>query len=407
MEAVTSMRAAFLSYCRTNENDVVSLQQDIEELDYEAWIDHELTGGQAWWGHILENIRNCDCFLFALSTESLDSQACKLELGYAISLNKPVLPILIGDVSTNLIPKELSRIQFVDYRQQDKPGFIALRKALASLPEAGSLPDPLPQAPPVPISYLVDLNERIASTTAMSFEQQSALLIELKGQLRSCDRTEDVYSMLHDFRRRSDLLASVAQEIDDILELQDKGLHGTHKPHPRGSGSERTSPATGTTLVLDDAVQSITSLVEHVQETHECWEIRADAETFATISTQNNRILSKVVFSEYYNFKTTKLRSMGWEYDYVRFISDAIAMALVMISLGTLLLHVPFRVRFRQKLVKRSWPASNTRNMSFDIAQTLISALRAVTPHTRNIELHENTAPDDSEKSWAEILGGH
>jgi len=258
------MRAAFISYCRANENDVVSLQQDVEELDYDVWIDNKLTGGQAWWDHILENIRNCDCVLFALSSESLDSQACRLEFGYARSLNKPILPILIGDISVNLIPKELSEIQFVDYRKNDKLGFIALKKALASLPDADPLPDPLPQAPPVPISYLVDLNERIASTTTMSFEQQSALLIELKGQLRCCDHPDDVYRMLHDFRKRNDLLASVAQEIDDILERRDQDLPDSHTPHQPGTRSDRALLATVTTLALDDATNSITGLVEHV-----------------------------------------------------------------------------------------------------------------------------------------------
>jgi len=133
--------------------------------------------------------------------------------------------------------------------------------------------------------------------------------------------------------------------------------------------------------------------------------IRVDAEIFVCITTQNDRILAKVVFGEYLNFKTTKLRSMGWKLDYVRLISDGIATVLAMMTFGLLLLHAPFRTRIRQKLVKRSWPESNTRNLHVEIAQTLLSALQTVTPHTRNIELHEGMGENESEKSWAAILG--
>ena len=78
------MPAAFISYCRANEKDVASLQQDVRDLDYDVWMDNELTGGQAWWDHILENIHNCDCVLFALSGAALESQACRLEFGYQV-----------------------------------------------------------------------------------------------------------------------------------------------------------------------------------------------------------------------------------------------------------------------------------------------------------------------------------
>ncbi len=91
-----------------------------------------------------------DLFVFALTPDALDSHPCSLEYGYAHQLRQNILPILVSDgVSVNLLPPELSAIQYVDYRNQDRASALRLMNALNNLPALVPMPDPLPESPPV------------------------------------------------------------------------------------------------------------------------------------------------------------------------------------------------------------------------------------------------------------------
>ena len=72
----------FITYSRSSKDPVVSLVEDLEELDHQVWFDHVLSGGQSWWDNILNQIRDCEIYIFALTQESLDSTACMRELKY-------------------------------------------------------------------------------------------------------------------------------------------------------------------------------------------------------------------------------------------------------------------------------------------------------------------------------------
>src|SRR6185436_1269974 len=107
-------------------------------------------------------IRECDLLVFTLDSSSLNSLACSREYGYAFALGKSVLPLLVEDgVSTNLLPPELSRIHFVDYRVQDRTSIIRLSRALNSIAPPQPLPVPMPIPPEVPESYLGSLAKQI------------------------------------------------------------------------------------------------------------------------------------------------------------------------------------------------------------------------------------------------------
>jgi hypothetical protein len=74
----------FISYRSTDRALVTQLVQDFEDLGYsDIWFDQELTGGHAWWDAILQNINQCDLFVFALTPVSLESEPCRREYQYA------------------------------------------------------------------------------------------------------------------------------------------------------------------------------------------------------------------------------------------------------------------------------------------------------------------------------------
>jgi TIR domain-containing protein len=209
----------FISYNRQSEAIVQTLANDIKELGHKGWWDQELSGGQTWWNQILAQIRACDLFVFVLDREALNSIACKREADYAGDLGKPILPILVTEeASVNLLPPALGQIQFVDYRKPDRTTALRLARALTTIPPAAPLPDPLPTPPAVPLSYLGGLYERIETLSELSYEEQSSLVVNLKRSWRDPKTSQDTQILLGRLRTRRDLFATIAAEIDEVLE---------------------------------------------------------------------------------------------------------------------------------------------------------------------------------------------
>lgn len=213
------MSRIFISYSRDDEAAVSLMRDGLEALGHDVWVDKELTGGQVWWDQILAELRACDLAVFALSPTSLESAACTREYRYAAQVGKPVVPVrLVGHLSTSLLPRELSQIQIVDFSNPNSDAAFRLARAIRQAPPAAALPDPLPAQPEVPVSYLVDLRDKVRGERELDFGEQSALVLELKRSLDDPDTADDGRSLLHSLSQRRELYATVSREIDALLE---------------------------------------------------------------------------------------------------------------------------------------------------------------------------------------------
>ncbi|MFN0147970.1 MAG: toll/interleukin-1 receptor domain-containing protein [Dehalococcoidia bacterium] len=235
------MTSVFISYSRANAARVEVLARDIKSLGHETWLDQDLSGGQRWWDRILQEIRTCDAFVFALSAEAIDSHACLSEFRYAAALGKPVLPVLVEqNVSDSLMPRELSEVQRIDYTNEDKAAFAALNRGLSSLPPAPPLPGVLPPPPQVPASYLFDLKTEIEGPGTMTADRQEQLLAELKNRIVQGHDPADVRALVTRFRARPDLLVRADRELTEL----DARLSGEPQPvAPRPAVSLGQEPA--------------------------------------------------------------------------------------------------------------------------------------------------------------------
>lgn len=208
----------FISYRKTNRDLVDALAKDIAGLKHEVWFDKELSGGQDWWNSILNSIRRCDVMIAALTPEYFESYPCQLEYKYATDLSKPVIPVVLKDISTIILPYELARIQWVDYLKADKDALINLGGSLNNLSSVlHDLPNPLPTPPPVPISDLNKAREKIDQPT-LTKDEQIELVFLLKELLKQPKDAQGALSLLIRLReRRNVLIESVGQEIDATL----------------------------------------------------------------------------------------------------------------------------------------------------------------------------------------------
>ncbi len=236
------MTKTFISYSRERKAIVRALAKDIEALGHDVWFDQNVSAGQAWWDEILGAIRTCDLFVFALAPEALNSKACEREHKYAVDLRKPVLPVLVADgVSTRRLPRAVAAIHILDYREQnERATALSLAKAISSIPAPEAMPDPLPCPPELPISYLSSLAEQIQVEATLSFEKQSALVLELKNLLSERETADDARVLLEKLGRRRDLLAPIGKEIEGLL----AGPATNHPERPGGNKFETLREAT-------------------------------------------------------------------------------------------------------------------------------------------------------------------
>jgi streptogramin lyase len=214
----------FVSYSSHDGDSVRTLAGDLERARLQVWYDLDLGGGESWWVSILEQIRECTVFVFALSDNSLRSKPCRAELEYARSLGVPMLPVQIGAVSTYRTDP-IFATQLVDYRDPGRDSGIALVSALhESAARRSDLPDPLPDPPPIPYEYLLRLGADIRGEADLAPTAQAALVFELRTALADEDDTdvrEDIRELLRTLRARRDVAYSIVREIDTVLTESD------------------------------------------------------------------------------------------------------------------------------------------------------------------------------------------
>jgi streptogramin lyase len=218
------VRKVFISYARQNKPDIEQLVEHLRVLGCDIWHDSSLHGGQDWWEEILRRIAACDTFIAIISRDALNSTACRREFGWAESLDKPVLPVAV-EPPPKALPRRFSKRQIVDYSDSEARdrAVLTLAGGLATLTAAPPLPDPLPEPPAAPLSYLTDLIDLVAEGKALDHDQQRHILNELEPALYSVDPEErrgghDILEMLSS---RDDLYADVYRTINRLKDIGD------------------------------------------------------------------------------------------------------------------------------------------------------------------------------------------
>lgn len=210
----------FVSYARQNKRVIDELVGDLRILGFETWVDSALRGGQDWWQVILSQIADCDAFIAIVSRDALNSEACRREFDWAEALGKPVLPVAVEPVPRAL-PGRYSRRQIVDYSQPGQRAALTLAGGLSALPRAPSLPDPLPDPPNAPLSYLTDLVDQVGQSDFLDQEQQREIVHQLEKALHSVDPDErqGARDVLERFRSRGDVGGDVHRMATELMEV--------------------------------------------------------------------------------------------------------------------------------------------------------------------------------------------
>ena len=212
--------AVFISYSSQDRPSLDALQAALRRAQQKVWFDQELGGGDAWWNKILEQIRDCDVFIVALSNNWLQSKPSQAELRYAQALQRPILPIRVGPVDSVRV-NPVASLQIIDYQEPTVDAGIQLVTAIHALQaNPQPLPTPLPEEPPVPFGYLMRLGDTLAEKE-ISPQQQIQMLVELKSGLDEDgddpSARSDIAQLLRMLRLRHDVTYRTRSEIDNVL----------------------------------------------------------------------------------------------------------------------------------------------------------------------------------------------
>lgn len=182
-------RIAFISYSAPDHAHAEALAIQLGTLGYDIQFEHKLLTGQIEWHQVIESIRRCDVFIFVLTSYTTHSYPRMLEYNYALSLGKPVLPVLIKGSREAVLPAVGT---IFDYRKVKSGTETELRARLNSLPE----PAPNPTAQMLDwLSPLSELRERIVNLSNRR-EDQEIILLNLREFLERSESFPRAYELL-------------------------------------------------------------------------------------------------------------------------------------------------------------------------------------------------------------------
>ncbi|GEM_PF-1095092 len=119
------MTSVFISYSTTDAETGQKLYNALLEQKRDVWMDWKSIALTAdWWNEIKDGIETSDNFVFLISPNSIASPICHLEIQYAHSLNKRMIPVLITPIDeraafADLLTRDLNELQRALLGKQD------------------------------------------------------------------------------------------------------------------------------------------------------------------------------------------------------------------------------------------------------------------------------------------------
>ncbi len=110
------MNHVFISYARADGAQFASLLHDfLEQEGFNTWLDVcQLSAGESWEDAIAKAIEQSWALIFIMTPTSVKSEVCAKEWTYALTHQKPVLPLMLTPCD---VPFGLIRLHYIDFKQ--------------------------------------------------------------------------------------------------------------------------------------------------------------------------------------------------------------------------------------------------------------------------------------------------
>ena len=147
----------FLSHSHADTELARRLANDLRRRGIEAWLSADsVAPGELWDEAVAAAIDSADAVVILFSERSARSSWADAEIAYALGKERPkkalVIPVLLGGVSTAMLPPLLSRIQCV--RASEKEYELALEEVVSALHRRASPLRDVATAPTAPVGNI-------------------------------------------------------------------------------------------------------------------------------------------------------------------------------------------------------------------------------------------------------------
>jgi hypothetical protein len=116
--------AAFISYCRDDQEFALRLAQDLKAAGAAVWLDQlDIKPGSSWDNAVEDALLAAHQMLVILTPTSVRSENVRDEISYALKQGKVVIPVLYMEC---VIPLRLERKQHIDFRADYARGLATL-----------------------------------------------------------------------------------------------------------------------------------------------------------------------------------------------------------------------------------------------------------------------------------------
>lgn len=157
------MAKIFISYSRSDREFVEQFVAVLRSRygDDAIFYDLDIIVGAGWWDNILQEIADCNLFIYLLSDDALGSPYCQAEFRETLRLRKLFLPLIIKPrADLRIAPDDLEKVLrqtqqinvsrlFIDYKSLSSPVFKSIDKWQKEAPKRQGLeplsPDPIPE----------------------------------------------------------------------------------------------------------------------------------------------------------------------------------------------------------------------------------------------------------------------
>jgi hypothetical protein len=111
-------RRVFVSYARGDEDVARELATIMAASDLAGWMDHsDIAAGEAIVKKIKESLDQASVVVVLVSEKSLNSPWVQFEIGAAVGIGKPIIPILVGGPgAAPVLPDWLQGLMYIDAR---------------------------------------------------------------------------------------------------------------------------------------------------------------------------------------------------------------------------------------------------------------------------------------------------
>ncbi|HEX3731917.1 MAG TPA: TIR domain-containing protein, partial [Mycobacteriales bacterium] len=110
------MADVFLSYAREDLSFVRQLTVALRARNREVWVDLEaMIPSARWREEIRTGVFQADAFVFVITPDSVTSEVCRTELGYATEASKRLVPILARQTPNGSVPSALAELHWLPF----------------------------------------------------------------------------------------------------------------------------------------------------------------------------------------------------------------------------------------------------------------------------------------------------